>query len=61
MDDGLDSTYSFYSEDSYELCTDGPDPATLNKRPGQVPPLNLDELPAYESTSEEEEGDAEDE
>ena len=45
--DDTSSTYSFHSEDSYELCVDGPDPATLRKRPQQVPPLDLGVIPGY--------------
>lgn len=33
VDDDAQSTYSFHSEDSYELCIDTPDPAKLRKRP----------------------------
>ena len=46
--------FSFYTDDSYELITNGPDPATQKKRPQMVPSLNLNSLPEYESSSEEE-------
>ena len=55
--DDASSTISFHSEDSYELCVDGPDPATLRKRPEQVPPLDLGVIPSYESSSEESDED----
>ena len=55
--DDASSTISFHSEDSYELCVDGPDPATLRKRPEQVPPLDLGVIPGYESSSEESDED----
>ena len=45
--DDASSTYSFHSEDSYELCVDGPDPATLRKRPQQVPRLDISVIPGY--------------
>ena len=51
----LDESYSFYSSDSYELCVKGPDPAKLRKKPDQIPCLNLDDIPGYETSSEEEE------
>ena len=43
--------YSFRSEDSYELICAGP--PLLRKRPMGVPPLNLNGLPEYESSSDE--------
>lgn len=46
--------FSFYSDDSYELIDAGPDPATLKKKPENVPSLNLNNLPEYESSSDEE-------
>ena len=47
VNDDASSTYSFHSEDSYELCVDGPDPATLRKRPWQVPQLDISVIPGY--------------
>ena len=51
-----DTSYSFYSEDSYELCRgiELGDPAKRRKRPDVIPRLDLAELPDYESTSEDE-------
>ena len=46
--------FSFYSDDSFEPINCGPDQCTLRKKPPIVPPLNLDNLPEYESSSEEE-------
>lgn len=46
--------FSFYSDDSYELIDDGPDPAKIKKRPNFIPSLNLNNLPEYESSSDEE-------
>jgi hypothetical protein len=46
--------FSFYSDDSYEPLNDGPDPCRLKNRPAGVPPLNLLNLPDYDSSSEEE-------
>jgi hypothetical protein len=53
--------FSFYSDDSFEPINCGPDMCTLRKKPMIVPPLNLDALPEYETSSDEEEGAAEDE
>lgn len=44
---------SFHSEYSYELLVSGP--MLLPTKPDQVPYLNLDDLPQYESSSEEQE------
>jgi hypothetical protein len=46
--------FSFYSDDSYEPLPCGPDLAKLKRMPPNVPPLNLDNLPEYETSSEEE-------
>jgi hypothetical protein len=46
--------FSFYSDDSYEPIDCGPDHCAIRKKPPIVPPLNLDNLPDYESSSEEE-------
>ena len=43
--------FSFRSEDSYELLVEGP--AMIKIRPTFVPPLNLNDLPEYESSSSE--------
>lgn len=53
--------FSFYSDDSYEPINCGPDMCTLRKKPLIVPPLDLNNLPDYESSDEEEdeEGGAE--
>ena len=56
VDEG-DDQYSFYTEDSYSLISKEPDPAKSRKRPKLVPSLNFNNLPSYESTSEEEEED----
>lgn len=45
--------FSFRSEDSYENLNTGP--LLLRKRPSNVPPLNLEGLPGYESSSDEDE------
>ena len=45
---------SFYSDDSYEPINDGPDLAKLKQRPHIVPPLDLLNMPDYESSSDEE-------
>jgi hypothetical protein len=47
--------YSFYSDDSYSLIVKEPDPAKIRKRPGTIPPLDFENLPSYETTSEEDE------
>lgn len=47
--------FSFYSDDSYEPINCGPDMCTLRKKPPIVPALNLDNLPDYETSDEEEE------
>ena len=47
--------FSFYSDDSYEPLSCGPDMCTLKKRPMIVPSLNLINLPDYETSSDEEE------
>ena len=46
--------FSFYSDDSYEPINTGPDACTLKKKPAFVPSLNLDNLPEYETSSDEE-------
>jgi len=46
--------FSFYSDDSYEPIDCGPDPAKIKKRPNLIPSLNLNHLPDYESSSDEE-------
>ena len=46
--------FSFYSDDSFELMINGPDPAVTRKKPALVPSLNLNHLPEYESSSDEE-------
>lgn len=46
--------FSFYSDDSYEPMITGPDPAATKKKPAMVPSLNLNNLPEYESSSDEE-------
>jgi hypothetical protein len=46
--------FSFYSDDSYEPLNCGPDQATIKKKPMIVPSLNLNNLPDYESSDEEE-------
>lgn len=46
---------SFYSDDSFELLNDGPDLALLKPRPQIVPPLNLNNMPSYESEEDEDE------
>lgn len=43
--------YSFRTDDSFEPLN--PTPNKVPKRPACVPPLNLNELPAYESSSSE--------
>ena len=45
--------FSFYSDDSYEPLNCGPDMCTIKKKPAFVPSLNLENLPAYETSSEE--------
>jgi hypothetical protein len=50
--------YSFYSDDSYEPLNCGPDFCLIKKKPPIVPPLNLSNLPEYETSSEEEEAGA---
>lgn len=52
-----DDQYSFYSDDSYSLIIHDPDPAKTRKRPSIIPPLNFENLPSYETTSEEEDED----
>jgi hypothetical protein len=47
--------FSFYSDDSYEPLNCGPDMCTIKKKPPIVPPLNLENLPDYETSSDEEE------
>lgn len=47
--------FSFYSDDSYEPLPCGPDMATIKKKPPIVPPLDLANLPEYETSSDEEE------
>lgn len=44
---------SFHSDYSYELLVDGP--ILLPEKPSIVPPLDLESLPQYESSEEEEE------
>lgn len=53
--DEEEDLYSFYSSDSYELLVKDPDPAKTRKRPILIPQLDFNNLPSYESTSEEEE------
>jgi hypothetical protein len=48
--------FSFYSDDSFEPINCGPDFCAIRKKPVIVPPLNLDNLPDYETSSEEEDG-----
>lgn len=48
--------YSFYSDDSYEPLSCGPDFCLIKKKPPIVPPLDLANLPEYETSDEEEEG-----
>ena len=48
--------FSFYSDDSYEPLDCGPDACSIRKKPPIVPALNLDNLPDYETSSEEEDG-----
>ena len=48
--------FSFYSDDSFEPIDCGPDMCTLRKKPMIVPPLDLNNLPEYETSSDEEEG-----
>lgn len=52
--------FSFYSDDSFEPINCGPDMCTLRKKPMIVPALDLENLPEYETSSEEEDA-AEDE
>jgi len=47
--------FSFYSDDSYEPLPCGPDACVTRKKPLIVPSLNLDNLPEYETSSDEEE------
>lgn len=47
--------FSFYSDDSFEPINAGPDMCTLRKKPLIVPPLDLENLPEYETSSDEEE------
>jgi hypothetical protein len=47
--------FSFYSDDSYEPLPCGPDACVTRKKPPIVPSLNLDNLPEYETSSDEEE------
>lgn len=49
--------FSFYSDDSYEPIDDGPDLAKVKKKPSFIPSLNLNNLPEYESSSDEEDQD----
>lgn len=44
---------SFYSSDSFELLVDGP--IILPTKPKEIPNLNLNGLPEYETSSDEEE------
>lgn len=55
IDEDAKNLFSFRSEDSYELMVQGP--ALIRPRPNCVPPLYLEGLPEYESSSDE--GDAE--
>ena len=49
----LDEKYhfSFHTDDSFDAIDDGP--MLAPKRPEYVPPLDLNDLPAYETSSEE--------
>ena len=47
--------FSFYSDDSYDPIDVGPDPAVVRQKPQNVPRLDLERLPEYESSDEEEE------
>ena len=51
--------FSFYSDDSYEPLDIGPDPAKTKNKPKFVPALNLDNMPEYESSSDEEDNQQE--
>jgi hypothetical protein len=50
--------FSFYSDDSYEPLDCGPDACQIRKKPPIVPALDLNNLPEYETSSDEEEGGA---
>jgi hypothetical protein len=50
--------FSFYSDDSYEPLDCGPDACQVRKKPPIVPSLDLNNLPEYETSSDEEEGGA---
>ena len=53
--------FSFYSDDSYEPIQPNPDLAKRSeKKPPVIPSLNLDNLPEYESSSDEEEANQND-
>lgn len=47
--------FSFYSDDSYEPLPCGPDACVTRKKPFIVPSLDLNNLPDYETSSDEEE------
>jgi hypothetical protein len=51
IDDNPKALFSFRTEDSFDLLPTGP--TLLKKRPFNVPHLNLEGLPEYESSSEE--------
>ena len=53
--------FSFYSDDSYEPINCGPDFCQIRKKPVIVPALNLANLPEYETSSEEDAGENEEE
>ena len=53
--------FSFYSDDSFEPINCGLDACTIRKKPVIVAPLNLDNLPEYETSSDEEDGAQEEE
>ena len=53
--------FSFYSDDSYEPINCGPDFCQIRKKPVIVPALNLANLPEYETSSDEDAGENEEE
>lgn len=58
LDKQAANEFSFRTDASYELLVDGP--AMRRKRPENVPELSFTGLPEYVTTSEEEEGETED-